>query len=115
MRTPDQTVGDIWAQVGANELMEKRLLALMDATTGSTLSTSSATSSSRAPSARCAQAIRAVPDGTYRYAMRTDGVDEPFDSAVALTIAGDEIIADYTGTSPPSRARSTACSPTRTR
>src|SRR5207245_9550940 len=31
VRTPDQTVGDIWAQVGANELMEKRLLALMDA------------------------------------------------------------------------------------
>src|SRR5207249_5463681 len=31
VRTPDQTVGDIWAQVGANELMDKRLLALMDA------------------------------------------------------------------------------------
>src|SRR5438445_3958249 len=31
VRTPDQTVGDIWAQVGANELMEKRLLAPMDA------------------------------------------------------------------------------------
>ena len=45
-------------------------------------------------------AIRAVPDGTYRYAMQTDGVDEPFDFRVALTIAGDEITADYTGTSP---------------
>src|SRR5206468_643971 len=32
VRTPDQTVGDIWAQVGANELMEKRLVSLMDAT-----------------------------------------------------------------------------------
>jgi len=45
-------------------------------------------------------AIRAVPDGTYRYAMRTDGVDEPLDYRVALTIAGDEITADYAGTSP---------------
>src|SRR5678810_341214 len=32
--------------------------------------------------------------------MRTDGVDEPLDYRVALTIAGDEIVADYTGTSP---------------
>jgi len=46
------------------------------------------------------EAIRAVPDGTYRYAVRTDGVDEPLDYKVALTIAGDEITADYAGTSP---------------
>ena len=45
-------------------------------------------------------AIRAVPDGTYRYAMRTDGVDAPLDFRVALTIAGDRLTADYAGTSP---------------
>ena len=45
-------------------------------------------------------AIRAVPDGTYRYALRTDGVDEPYEFRVALTVAGDEIVADYAGTSP---------------
>jgi N-methylhydantoinase B len=32
--------------------------------------------------------------------MRTDGVDEPLEYRVALTIAGDEITADYAGTSP---------------
>ena len=30
VRTPDQTVGDIWAQVSANELMESRVGRLMD-------------------------------------------------------------------------------------
>jgi N-methylhydantoinase B len=45
------------------------------------------------------EAIHAVPDGTYRYALRTDGVDAPLDFRVALTIAGDEITADYAGTS----------------
>jgi N-methylhydantoinase B len=45
-------------------------------------------------------AIRGVPDGTYRYGFRTDGVDVPFDFKVAVTVRGDEIIADYTGTSP---------------
>src|SRR6476619_1049367 len=30
VRTPDQTMGDIWAQASANELMERRVGALMD-------------------------------------------------------------------------------------
>src|ERR1700736_1478019 len=30
VRTPDQTVGDIWAQVSANELMENRVKRLME-------------------------------------------------------------------------------------
>jgi N-methylhydantoinase B len=41
-----------------------------------------------------------VPDGTYRYAFTTDGTGVPFEFKIALTVAGDEIIADYTGTSP---------------
>jgi len=99
VRTPDQTVGDIWAQVGANELMEKRLLALMDAARLESLDALGDELFSRAERAM-REAIRAVPDGTYRYAMRTDGVDEPLDYRVALTIAADEITADYAGTSP---------------
>src|SRR5262249_56178837 len=44
--------------------------------------------------------IAAVPDGTYRYAFETDGADAPLHFAVAVAIAGDEVVADYTGTSP---------------
>ena len=48
--------------------------------------------------------------------MKTDGVDEPLDYRVALTIAGDEVTADYSwNLAASSRARSTACSPTPTR
>jgi len=99
VRTPDQTMGDIWAQVGANELMERRLVALMDDGWLDSLDDLGDELFARAEGAMRA-AIRAVPDGTYRYAMRTDGVDEPLDYQVALTIAGDEVTADYTGTSP---------------
>src|SRR5438477_7793476 len=99
VRTPDQTVGDIWAQVGANELMEKRLLALLDDGRLDSLVELGDELFARAEGAM-RTAIREVPDGTYRYAMRTDGVDEPLDYRVALTIAGDEINADFTGTSP---------------
>jgi N-methylhydantoinase B len=99
VRTPDQTVGDIWAQVGANELMERRLLALMDDGRLETLEGLGDELFARTERAMRG-AIRAVPDGTYRYAMRTDGVDAPLDFKVALTVAGDEIAADFAGTSP---------------
>jgi len=78
--------------------MERRLLALMDDGRLDSLDDLSDELFARAEGAMRA-AIRAVPDGTYRYAMRTDGVDEPLDYHVALTIAGDEVTADYTGTS----------------
>jgi N-methylhydantoinase B len=99
VRTPDQTVGDIWAQVGANELIERRLVGLLDDYRLDSLHELGDELFARAERAMRA-AIRAVPDGTYRYAMRTDGVDAPLDFRVALTIAGDAIVADYTGTSP---------------
>src|SRR5712692_9600466 len=99
VRTPDQTVGDIWAQVGANGLMEKHLLALMDDGGLDALTGLGDELFARAERAM-REAIRAVRDGTYRYAMRTDGVDAPLEYRVALTVAGDEIVCDYAGTSP---------------
>jgi N-methylhydantoinase B len=99
VRTPDQTMGDIWAQAGANELMERRVVALMDDYRLDALEPLGDELFSRSERAM-RQAITAVPDGTYRYGFRTDGTDIPFDFQLALTVAGDEIVADYTGTSP---------------
>ncbi|MCP5155774.1 MAG: hydantoinase B/oxoprolinase family protein [Ectothiorhodospiraceae bacterium] len=99
VRTPEQTLGDIWAQLSANELMERRVLDLMrdyrlediEGFTGEILD--------RAERAMRA-AITEVPDGTYEYAIETDGADEPYRFALALTVDGDRIHADFTGTSP---------------
>ncbi len=99
VRTPDQTLGDIWAQVGANGLMERRVLGLLDDYRLDGLADLAGELFGRTERAMRA-AIRAVPDGTYRYALRTDGVDEPYEFRFALTVAGDEIVADYAGTSP---------------
>jgi N-methylhydantoinase B len=43
-----------------------------------------------------------LPDGTYRseVLMDLDGLDEPLKLELALTIKGDELTADFTGTSP---------------
>ncbi|HEV8472974.1 MAG TPA: hydantoinase B/oxoprolinase family protein [Methylomirabilota bacterium] len=99
VRTPDQTMGDIWAQVSANELMERRVRALLDdygLDRLEPLGDELFTRSERA----MRDAIRAVPDGTYRYGFRTDGTGAPFEFKIALSVTGDEILADYTGTSP---------------
>src|SRR5207248_11656671 len=97
--TPDQTMGDIWAQVSANELMERRVRSLMDDYGLDNLTELGDELFARSERAM-REAIRAVPDGTYRYAFRTDGTGAPFDFKVALTVRGDEIVADFTGTSP---------------
>jgi N-methylhydantoinase B len=107
VRTPDQTVGDIWAQVSANELMERRVLALMDDYRIDSLVEPGDELFSRCERAM-RDAIRAVPDGTYRYEMLTDGMAEPFQFKIALTVAGNGIHADYTGTSP-SQPRAINC------
>jgi N-methylhydantoinase B len=99
VRTPDQTMGDIWAQVSANELMERRVKALMDDYDLATLTELGDELFTRSETAMRA-AIGGVPDGTYRYGFRTDGTEAPFDFQVAVTVAGDAITADYTGTSP---------------
>jgi len=99
VRTPDQTMGDIWAQASANELMERRVNALMDDYGLDGLTELGDELFARSEGAM-REAIRAVPDGTYRYAFTTDGTGVPFEFKIALTVAGDEIIADYTGTSP---------------
>jgi N-methylhydantoinase B len=99
VRTPDQTAGDIWAQVGANHLMERRLLGLLEEAGLADLDGLAAELFGRAERAM-RDAITAVPDGVYRYAMDTDGVDEPYHFEVAVHVTGDEILADYTGTSP---------------
>jgi N-methylhydantoinase B len=99
VRTPDMTVGDIWAQAGANELMERRVRALLDDYGLADFEALGDELFGRAERAM-REAIHAVRDGTYRYAFRTDGVDVPFDFKLALTIRGDEVLCDYTGTSP---------------
>jgi N-methylhydantoinase B len=100
VRTPDQTMGDLWAQVVALDLMEERLGTLMQ---GYGLPDLRALAGEI--HGRCERAMRAsiaaLPDGTYRSALQTDGVlDRPVTLRMALTIAGDSIDIDYDGTDP---------------
>ncbi len=99
VRTPDQTVGDIFAQVGALDLLERRLGEMMADYGLASLEAIADALFARAEAAM-RKAIAALPDGTWRYEMTTDGLDEPFTIKVAVTVAGSDIAIDYAGTSP---------------
>lgn len=99
VRTPDQTEGDLWAQLTGLDLLERRLGDLMDEYGLDDLDGFGAEILTRSEQAM-RTAIRALPDGTYPYEFRTDGLDQPFTFRVAVTIAGDSVSADWAGTSP---------------
>ena len=100
VRTPDETMGDLWAQVVALDLMEDRLLHLMAQAQLPDLR-----GLSQEIQLRCEKAMRAaiavLPDGTYHSSLQTDGLmDKPITLRMALTIANDTISIDYAGTDP---------------
>ena len=98
VRTPDQTMGDLWAQVVALDLMEERLLILMEQAGLDHLRDLAAEIHTRCETAMRA-AIGALPDGTYASSLQTDGlIDKPITLRLALTVDGDTITADFTGT-----------------
>jgi N-methylhydantoinase B len=100
VRTPDETMGDLWAQVVALDLMENRLLQLMAQAELADLRGLSHEIQLRCEKAMRA-AIAALPAGTYRSSLQTDGLmDKPITLRMTLTIAGDTISIDYAGTDP---------------
>ncbi len=100
VRTPDQTMGDVWAQLAALEVMQARLAQLMAEYALPDLTALAAEIYDRSERAMRA-AIATVPEGVYRYSMQTDGMPgmaAPFTLAVTLTVQGGCIDADYAGT-----------------
>jgi N-methylhydantoinase B len=99
VRTPDQTEGDVWAQVGALDLMERRLHAVLEDYRLENFRALADELFDRAEAAM-REAIRSIPEGTYESELESDGLEEPFRFKLALTVKDGTIEADYTGTSP---------------
>lgn len=100
VRAPLQTIGDIKAQIAANDQGIKSLHKLMRENNLITLSTlSDAVINASEKSMR--KAISNAKDGTFNYIYDTDGDGEGIGChfEIAITIAGDEISVDYEGTS----------------
>ena len=98
VRTPDQTEGDLWAQVTGLDLLERRLGDLMGEYGLDDLEPFAGEILGRCERAMRA-AISALPDGTYRSGFQTDGLEEPFTYKIAVKVDGERVFVDYAGTS----------------
>jgi N-methylhydantoinase B len=103
VRIPDVVTGDLQAQVAACRIAERGMQALADRFGAAELLAmfDELLDYSEREARRT---IREIPDGTYRFVdhLDDDGIrmDQPVTIKVAVTVAGDELTADLTGTSP---------------
>jgi N-methylhydantoinase B len=96
VRVPEQGMGDIWAQVAACRMLEERLSGLLREVDIDRLGAEIR----RRSEAEMRRAIRALPDGTYASEVTHDGFEERIVIRCSITIRGDRLHIDYTGTSP---------------
>lgn len=99
VRSSDLVLGDLMAQVSANDAAAHRLTDFMRESRLDNLNELSG-----AITGRTAQfmrdAIRAVPDGQYQDRIELDGFEQPLHIVVTLTVTGENIVVDFDGTSP---------------
>jgi N-methylhydantoinase B len=101
-RTPGEREGDVRAQLAAHRLAERRLREVAGRHGAGRVREAFADLLAYAER-RTRAAIAEMPDGTYRSeeALEGDGVtDDPLWIRVAVTISGDEMTVDFTGTDP---------------
>jgi N-methylhydantoinase B len=101
VRAAVQTLGDIRAQVAANDQgirSLKRMMVENNLTELNPLADQIITASEKA----MREAIQKAPNGTYRFEYNADGdaLKKPVKFKIALTIHDDSISVDYAGTSP---------------
>jgi N-methylhydantoinase B/oxoprolinase/acetone carboxylase alpha subunit len=108
VRASELVLGDINAQVVANEVGARRLRSLFAEYHLDDPSTLVDELQSRSEAAM-RQVIADLPDGTYRADGWTDSKGQPTKIVVAVIVDGDQITVDYEGTGPQLPAGGTNC------
>jgi len=101
-RTPRNTWGDLNAQIGSLRVAERRVLELLDRH-GRGLVEQAAEELMDYSERWMRAEIADIPDGVYEFTerMEDDGVvDRPVTFHVTVTVRGDELVVDWTGTDP---------------
>ncbi len=101
VRTPNETIGDLYAQTSSNAVGARELLHFMDEfglDSIDPLANEIITRSERG----MRQAIRALPNGRYENESWSDGYDEPVRIKVTVTVEDEDLFIDFAGSSPQS-------------
>ena len=103
MRVPQEREGDLNASLGACRVAEERIRRLVARYGADTVTDAVATNLDRTER-RLRDKIRELPDGDYYYEDYLEffnaGKLDPVLARLKLTVAGDQIIADFEGTNP---------------
>jgi N-methylhydantoinase B len=103
VRAPNQVLGDLRAQIAANEQGCRAIPALLEEYGLADLRGLARTIHDGSERALTA-ALAPVADGTYRAEVTGDGYGEPFTIRLALTVRRGHLHFDFTGSSPQQRA-----------
>jgi N-methylhydantoinase B len=99
VRSPELVLGDLMAQVSANETAARRVVDFMREQKLDSLGVLSKAITSR--TARLmGEAIRRIPEGVYRDRAALDGFDTPLEICIEVTVKAGLITVDFAGTSP---------------
>lgn len=102
VRTPDETVGDLYAQAACNDVGARSLLQMIDEFELESIDPLADEIIARSERAM-RQAIRTLANGRYEHEVWSDGFEEPLCLHVAVTIEDEDIFIDFAGSSPQSR------------
>ncbi len=102
VRTPRETVGDLYAQMSSNVVGAESLMAFLDEFDMADIEDLSDAIIDRSERAM-RDAIRDLPNGTWTTESWSDGYDEPICIRATVTIRDEDIDIDFAGSSPQSR------------
>jgi N-methylhydantoinase B/oxoprolinase/acetone carboxylase alpha subunit len=114
VRTPQMVLTDLEAQLTANQVGGRRIAAFLDEYGLSDLETLADTVQRRSEEAM-RRAIRSIPDGVYRHEVWADGIDAPVHLCCRVSVEGDRIDVDYSGSDPQQSRGGINCTMTYTR
>ena len=102
VRTPEQVIGDIMANVSCNEVGARQLLEFMDEYGVDDLVPLSDAIRSQSERAM-REKIRTIPDGVYTNRISFEGIEGPLQLACRIDKRGDAMTIDFDGSSGPVR------------
>ena len=103
VRVPEQTIGDLMANVTCTTVGARLLIEFMDEyglDSVASLADAIITYSDRA----LREELKAIPDGVYRNQVEIEGFNAPITLACTVAISGDEASVDFAGSGPPVHA-----------